>query len=242
MYKPKPIHRFESELVEVKDLTYNDKEFIFTVPEDFEFICGQFVSFLFEIEGKPLRRPYSICSSPYELGEKNVISYAITKVENGPGTTKLWNLTLGDKVNMMGPMGVFVLKDEFTENGMTFIGTGTGIAPFRSMIKELLNAGYEKPIRLFAGCRYLKTRLYHDEFVALSQKYPHFEYHSAVSQAETDHEHTTGRVTKLVEEFITKTDEGHFFMCGLYPMIKEVGSQLSGLGIPKERIHFERYD
>jgi len=74
------------------------------------------------------------------------------------------NLKEGDRVNVMAPMGHFFLKENAKEQDIVFVSTGTGIAPFRSMIPMLLAEDHFKTITLIAGYRHEEERLYHDGF------------------------------------------------------------------------------
>lgn len=251
MYRPYPIQKYEAELLDVIDLTPTDKEFVFKAPEmptdaegkvgNFGFHPGQFITFLFDHEGKPLRRPYSISSAPCEKH----IATCVKKVEGGPGTTMLWNLKIGDKVRAMVPLGVFTLREEHMQHNLVFIATGTGIGPFRSMIVQLLHDGFEKHVTLVAGVRHEDSILYADLFTDLADKHDNFTYISTVSQPTSEsYTGNVGRVGAMIEKHITQSDAGsHFFLCGLYDMIKTVGHQLTeDKQIPRTQIHFERYD
>jgi ferredoxin-NADP reductase len=243
MYKAKPILRFESQLLAVRNLTEFDKEFEFHVPPDFDFTPGQFATILFEHNGKPMRRPYSIASAPFETKLTNSIKLIVKKVENGPGTTMLWNLNVGDTVKMMGPLGVFVLKEEFMDGPLMFIATGTGIAPFRSMALHLKHIGFTHPITIVAGYRYAQNELC-SELKALSDNTFTCNYHVAISRPHESNptlEASARRVTDLELLRLAKNHK-QIFLCGLYDMIKDVGSELSKLRIERTRIHFERYD
>jgi ferredoxin-NADP reductase len=246
IYRAKPILRFESKLLKVTDLTSVDKEFEFSVPPEFTFTPGQFVTILFEKDGKPLRRPYSIASAPYETAQTQTVKLIIKKVEGGPGTTMLWNLAVGDTIRMMGPLGVFVLKEDFLDGPLLFIATGTGIAPFRSMALHLRHIGYTHKIAILAGYRYAQNELC-QELKSLSTKDFTCDYHLAISKP---HESTPPISTNILRPMRVSDPEllkiannyKHIFLCGLYDMIKDVGTQLTKQGIDRTKIHFERYD
>ena len=241
MPKPPKILRFESELKLIKDMTESVREFTFSTPTDFAFSAGQFITLLFDAQGKTIRRPYSIASSPNEM---EYIRLCIKRIDGGAGSAFLWNLHIGDKVKFIGPLGNFVAKKEQHNNPLFFISTGTGVAPFASMIADLLENGFLHPVTLICGFRH--DTLYHEQFLVLTKKYPNFLYKPILSRPRDDkqsQEIEHGRIQQIVErDIFTDDDDAQFYICGLNEMIKQTVSLLESKGIKKERIHFERYD
>ncbi|MFT7615350.1 MAG: ferredoxin-NADP reductase [Candidatus Woesearchaeota archaeon] len=239
MFKPKAIKRFESKLLSIVDTTPTVREFVFEAPADFVFTAGQFVTIFFNKGEDKFRRQYSIASSPTE----SQIKLCVKRVETGPGTEYLFNLKAEDVVDMMAPLGVFVLKEQSQSKDIVFIATGTGIAPFRSMIIDLLSKEYSHNIILLSGVRYENEILYHEEFTLLAEKHKKFSYHPIVSQPkEVSFEGETGRVQKLISEHVSENSPSHFYLCGLYAMIHESAKLLTKMGVKREQVFFERYD
>jgi len=235
---PPKVLTFESELIDLETLTKNVKHFTFSVPDGFSYEPGQFVSLLINNpEGKRIRRPYSIASSPME-GKS--IQLCLNLVSKGLASTFLFNLKKGDKVTFLGPMGKFVLKD--TNKDLIFIATGTGIAPFRGMIYHVLKQGNSYNILLLKCVRYEDEILYAKFFSALLEEYPNFRVHDIVSRPKESYDGKKGYVQDLIEEHLPKDYEGDFYLCGLWAMIHSCKDLLIKKGIAKERIHFERYD
>jgi len=241
MYKPPKITRFESTLIAVTDLTTSVKEFIFSVPQEFIFVPGQFATILFEADGKKYRRPYSIASTPDEAKQKNQIRLCIKEVSGGPGTVYLWSKKIGDKINMMGPLGVFVVKEEHKNGPLVLISTGTGVAPFTSIISDLLSNGFKHEIILFAGYRH--EPLYHAQLLELQNEYSNFKYTPILSQPiDTNWNGKRGRVQEHINAEIADGFAANYYICGLYEMIEQTARVLVNKKIPRENIHFERYD
>jgi len=233
----KMIKTWESEIEEVKQLTPTCKHIRLTLPEGKVFIPGQFVSVIFEHEGKTLRRPYSIASSP-KLKES---IECIIKIVEGPGSQMIESWKPGDKANLIGPMGPFTLKD--LDRTLCFISTGTGIGPFRSMINDLLENGHEGKIILIAGYRSEEDVLYTDEFMELAKNHNNFEYQETLSQPiNPSYKGEKGYVQEIVERNIPKDFKGDFYLCGLFKMIKETATLLAARNMPQNNIYFERYD
>ena len=158
------IKRFESELLDVKNLSPSVKHFKFKTYEGFDYNGGYIVSISIPSKDKKVKRLYSIASNP---SEKGFIELCIKYVEGGPASEYLFNLKKGDKVEMIGPFRTFFIKDK--GKNIVFISTGAGIAPFRSMLYDLLNENFEKKILMLNGYRYEDEVLYEDELKEFSK-------------------------------------------------------------------------
>ena len=231
------IHRFESDILKIEDLTPTVKNICISKPSDFKFSAGQFITLIFNIDGKDMRRAYSIASDP-SLGH---IELCIKKVEGGLACNFLHNMKKGDKIKTIGPAGRFILEGIEGED-IVFISTGTGIAPFRSMIFELLNLNYQGRIYLLNGFRYENEILYKKELAELSEKHSNFINYTIISRPSESYIGEIGRVQNLIQNHIAENFEGRFFLCGLSEMVNDVKLFLLSKGIPQTKIHCERYD
>ncbi|WP_073060644.1 FAD-binding oxidoreductase [Fodinibius roseus] len=144
--------------------------------------------------GRPHKlRLYSV-SSPTEGedGQPHLISTTVKRTieefDNnelylGVCSNYLADLQPGDKVRMTGPSGRrFLLPQNATDFNYVMFATGTGIAPYRGMIKELLKAGIENDIVLIFGCPYRTDLLYADYFEPLDEEHPNFHYLPHISR------------------------------------------------------------
>lgn len=100
----------------------------------------------------------------------------------------LADLQVGDAVHLTGPVGKrFLLPEDVSAHNYLFIATGTGIAPFRSMIGDLVDAGMPSSVDLIAGTPYETDLLYDDEFQGLTARFPEkMRYRTAISRNATD--------------------------------------------------------
>src|SRR3989338_369782 len=130
---------FLSKVLEIINLKNDIVYCKMSVPENFEFNAGQYLSIsVVDAEGKKIRRPYSIASSP---NHKGFIELCVKRVENGLASNFICNLKKGDVVEFLGPIGNFVINENSKKKDLIFISNGTGIAPFISMIPCLLESG-----------------------------------------------------------------------------------------------------
>lgn len=229
---------FQSTLLEVDKLSPTVSQFTFSVPLEFTFQPGQFVTMVFTIRGKQVRRSYSIASLPSLKGR---IELCIKHVEGGTASPLLFSMKVGESIRTLGPLGLFVVQDPMKD--AVFVSAGTGIGPYRSMIPSILENRGHAHISLIAGFKHEEEAIYQKEFEQLARSYDDFEYHPTLSKPKDQgFQGNVGRVQQLVDKQIPKGFKGDVYLCGMYDMVKEVTDQLLKKGINKEQIFAERYD
>jgi len=238
-------------VIRIEDATYNTKRFFIKVNEleSFNFKAGQFVTLDLPIhEQKNKRwRSYSIASWP---DGSNVYELLIVLLEGGAGTTYLFNeITVGSELTFRGAQGVFTLPENI-EKDLFFICTGTGIAPFRSMLyyMQLHNISH-KNLYLIFGCRTQEDLLYYEEMKELESKIENFSYMPTLSREGWDG--YKGYVHSLYEEICKKNNEAcedmqnlkpaSFYLCGWKAMIDDARQKIAALGYDRKAVHLELY-
>jgi CDP-4-dehydro-6-deoxyglucose reductase len=228
-----------AKVVKIEQQTKTTRRFFFEVPEleQFNFKPGQFVTLDLPIHEKPNKRwrSYSISSCP---NGTNKFELCIVLLENGAGTNYLFNqVEVGSEISFRGPAGVFTLPD-LLQNDVFLICTGTGIAPFRSMIHHIVNERIaHKNIHLIFGCRHFDDLLYADEFAELMKLDPDFYFYTAFSREQLNEGsrfQKAGYVHQIYED-ICNTMNGeeandsdpnlpqpaNFYLCGWRGMVDE---------------------
>lgn len=232
----------------IENETYNTKRYWIKIPDvsAFEFQPGQFVTLDLPIHEKPNKRwrSYSIASWP---DGTNVIELVIVLVEDGVATPYLFNeVHEGSELILRGPQGVFVLP-ETIDKDIFFICTGTGIAPFRSMLYDLRNHPVpHRDIYLIFGTRTQKDLLYMEEMRRLEQEVENFKYIPTLSRENWDG--CCGYVHAIYENLIhekmndsTDLPPALFYLCGWKNMIDEAKERIVKLGYDRKAIHQELY-
>jgi len=235
----------------IEDATYNTKRFFIKVNEldSFNFKAGQFVTLDLPIhEQKNKRwRSYSIASWP---DGTNVFELLIVLLEEGAGTTYLFNeVTVGSELTFRGAQGVFTLPENIDKD-LFLICTGTGIAPFRSILNYMyLHNIPHKNIYLIFGCRTQKDLLYHEEMLALEKKIENFNYMPTLSRE--GWEGHKGYVHSLYEQICKENNEAcedlqhlkpaSFYLCGWKAMIDDARQKIAALGYDRKAVHLELY-
>lgn len=186
--------------------------------------------------GRPRKlRLYSVASpSSGEEGKPHLISTTVKRtieeLDNndlylGVCSNYLANLQPGDKVKMTGPSGRrFLLPENAGDFNYVFFATGTGIAPYRGMIKELLENGVTNDIVLVFGCAYRTDLLYADYFEPLHEQYSNFYYLPHVSREARRPDGTKKYVqtclwdeSQLLDPLLSR-DNTLMYICGLKGM------------------------
>lgn len=229
----------EAKLVHKKQLTADVIELHFESNPPFHFEPGQFYSIVIPgagPSGRDLRRAYSIASHP----ENQLMELCVKVVEGGPGSQYLNNLKIGDTVKGMAPYGDFIFKTHHAKHVM-FIATGTGIAPFRSMIfSNVYRERTPASTTMLFGARDASDLLYTEDFVGkLGPK----SLVQALSRPIGEWKGAKGRVTDWLRanEDSIHWAETEFYLCGNGAMIDEVKLILQAHHVGKPSIHQEVY-
>jgi len=140
--------------------------------------------------------------------------------EQGLGPNYLFTKKAGEKIPFGGPNGHFCLHDDGQRN-ILFVATGTGIAPFRSMLFSLFERPITKTVTLFWGLRSEKDIYYQHELEAFARQHPNFFFVIALSRSQKTWGGAKGRVTQLVEK-IPAVDNLSVYICGNKRMVLDV--------------------
>lgn len=238
-----------------RDLTHDVFELKVERPEGMTFQAGQYISIVIPGAGpggRNLRRAYSIASAP----EWNEIELCIKLVDGGPGTTYLNSLQAGTEFEGQAPFGDFCLEHDQSAPCL-FIGTGTGLAPLRSMVLShewtskapvgfLLGVRAEQDIiypELFEADRPAPLRDHDHVKICLSRPTGHRNLGAASpdSASPGQGQYFTGRVTDYMRQMDWDFAKSHYYLCGSGAMIAEVKEWLGAKGVAKEQIHTEKY-
>ena len=140
---------------------WNDTLFSFTTTRDqgLRFENGHFVMIGLQVDGKPLMRAYSIASANYD----EYLEFFSIKVQNGPLTSRLQHLKVGDDILVSRkPTGTLIIHDLLPGKHLYLLGTGTGLAPFLSIIKDPEAYNRFEKVVLVHGVRQVDELAYQD--------------------------------------------------------------------------------
>lgn len=222
----------------------------FDVPAElrdrFAFKAGQHLTLRATIEGKEVRRNYSLCTAPAEQ------DWMVTVKRIGAGLFSNWvgdALKPGDTIDVMPPHGSFTAEFR-PENRRHLVGIagGSGITPVMSLIKTLLREEPNSRFTLLYGNKDSSSIIFLEALAALKDKHlGRFEIYHFLDQEEQDIELFNGMLDRArVEEAIAHLvpdaeDVDAWFICGPGPMMDAAEAALLDRNIAKERIHIERF-
>ncbi len=242
----------EAKLIERIEVAPGLASFVFEAQDQegkpagsFEFKPGQFVSFTAEIGGKPITRAYSLASAPGREEPDNRFELYLNLAPDGLFSHRLFAMSPGDTVQMRPPLGTFVLRQPPRDS--VFIATGTGIAPFRSIVQAHLNASSPRFTLLF-GARYESHLMYRAEFEDLAARFGQFRFWPVLSRPESrgltkpGWTGRTGHVQAHLEEALDGRRDVDVYLCGLKLMVDDVRARLKAAGFDRKQIFYEKYD
>ena len=244
-----PPPHFDARLVAARRLTPSVRELTFerVDREALVFQPGQWVSAFLPL-AEPLKRSYSIASPPDGSPRFEI---AVTRVQDGPGSSWLHRVEGGAVVPFMGPQGFFT-RPPSEGSPALMIATGTGFTPMRSMLRAAVAAGSIAPTWVLLGVRHEVDVLYADEMEALTREHPDIRFEVTLSQPTGGPggawKGRRGYVQAHVRELwdaMTALGRGtpHAYVCGLERMVGSVRSLLrKEMGLPRLVVHTERYD
>lgn len=227
---------------------WNDTLFSFTTTRSqaLRFKNGFFTMIGLEIAGKPLMRAYSIASANYE----EEMEFFSIKVPDGPLTSHLQNLKVGDKL-LVGakPVGTLITDNLLPGKNLYLLSTGTGLAPFMSIIKDLeVYEQFDKVI-LTHGVRWVSELAYQDR---IQNELPNSEFFGDIVRDKLIYYPTVtrepfrnqGRLTTLLANGKLAQDIGlpplnvetdRFMLCGSPAMLADLTELLDSLGFKESR-------
>jgi ferredoxin-NADP reductase len=207
----------------------------------FGFVPGQWLSVKTNTpDGEEMTRAYSIASPPSENGH---VALCLNRVEDGYMSNYLCGLGQGDVVTFQGPFGDFILRPPLRDT--VFIATGTGVAPFRSMLHWLLaesDRHQGNQFWLLFGARHQQDIYYREEFEQLGAQHANFHFLPTLSRAEADWNGLRGYVQQHLGEVVGMRTDMHAYICGLDKMVKANRQLLKSLGWDRTSIRYEKYD
>jgi CDP-4-dehydro-6-deoxyglucose reductase len=217
-------------------------QFDFEVPgrQEFHFTPGQFVSLLEKVDGKEITRAYSIASPR----GGNHFALCLNRVPDGVLSSFLFTLRPGEEVEMHEPLGYFTLRHP--ERRAVFVATGTGIAPFRSMLLDYLPKT-QPHITLLFGARHEQDLLYREDMERMAREFETFRFLPTLTRPNESWQGRTGRVQAHLDEALNLRGPEEIinidvYVCGLKEMVDDVRHELKRRGFDRKQIIYEKYD
>lgn len=239
-----PMPQYPVTLVGKTQLSENtlqlDFEFDGDSGKDFSFVAGQFVQFLIDTGEKVQKRSYSIACSPEAFEQTGRLEIALSFVEEGLATQLFQQAEPGLNLQMTGAFGVLTLPKDFSGQ-LVLAGTGTGIAPYRSMLPQLSQlAAQGVPVRVLMGVRHRNNLIYQQDFSAEKS----IDYRVCLSRENDTDENQKefkGYVQNQFAQLNLSPEQDLVYLCGNPGMIDSAAAELKEMGFPPKQVKREKY-
>ena len=236
------VQKLHAKLTDWKEIAPQVHHFEFEVPgvREFQFTPGQFVSVIEPMNGKEITRAYSIASPR----DGNRFALCLNRASDSDVSSYVFNLRRGEEIAIHPPLGHFTLRHPGRR--IVFVGTGTGIAPFRSMLMEHLPRT-QPQIHFLFGTRHESGLLYREQMERFEREYSGFHYLPTLTQPTEQWRGRSGRVHAHLDEALAlrvpeDKDDTDVYICGLKEMVSDVRADLKKRGFDRKQIIYEKCD
>jgi len=236
-----PIQEAVAEVVSNDYVTHDMRHLVLKLvePKEIAFWPGQYVDI--SIPGSDESRSFSMANvSSKESGQ---LEFVIRVYPDGQFSHFLdTKLAVGDRLDVVGPFGVFTLRDG-RDSDIVFVGGGAGMAPILSVLRSLAERGSARKTTFYYGARTQRDLCFEEELQALSDSLPNFRYVPALSEADGDEdwEGELGLITDIVQKHETDLAGTDSYVCGPPPMVEAAMDVLTSLGAPEKNIYYDKF-
>ena len=209
-------------------------------PIPFVFLPGQFLTFSAEIDGKRVRRSYTIASSAAQMA---YVDITIKREEEGIFSHYMHDkIVEGDPVDVTGPSGVFTFRGTEAES-LVLIGGGVGITPLMAVIRYLADIAWPRQIFLVYGARSTEEFIFREELEFRQRRMRNL--HVAATMSRSEGTSWMGAEGPITKEFLTQSVPDiatrHVHLCGPPGMMGAMKKLLAELGLPPEQVMTEAF-
>jgi len=216
---------------------------VFENPGAFAYEPGQFITIIKEVNGKKIRRAYSLCTTPFE---DEAPAVTVKRVEGGAMSNDLNDtVRVGDQLEIMEPMGMFTTQySQDSERNTVFFGGGSGITPLMSILRSVLMKEPKSKVSLVYGNRSEEYIIFRDLIKSLEEKYQdRFQVIHILESGETAY---SGRPSEQmileISEKLGVDSNTEVFICGPQPMMDLVALVMPKAGAKEENVRMESFE
>jgi len=232
-----PIQQAVAEVVSIKPVTHDMRHVVLKLiePTEITFFPGQYMDIA--VPGEAATRSFSMANTTSR--DSGQLEFVIKVYPDGLFSSFLDNrLSVGDRLDLTGPFGVFTLREGHDER-LVFVGGGAGMAPILALLRSMAERGINRRAVFYYGARTRKDLCFEDELRALEEALPNFRYVPALSEEEWQGE--TGLITDVVKRHEQNLKGAHAYVCGPPPMVEAAMAVLTQLGVAEKQIYFDKF-
>ena len=236
-----PIQQAVAEVVSNEAVTHDIRHLVLRLlqPKELTFFPGQYVDIA--VPGTETTRSFSMANTNSRDG--GLLEFVIKIYQGGVFSEFLdTGVTAGDQLNLVGPFGVFTLRDA-PDSDLIFLGGGAGMAPILSLLRSMAERGIDRKATYYYGARGARDLCFEDELKALAERLPRFSYVPALSEPapDDDWDGETGLITDVVERLEPTLGKTDAYVCGPPPMVEAALPLLEKLGVAPKRIYYDKF-
>ena len=236
-----PIQNAVAEVVSNEPVTHDMRHLVLKLvePQEIPFWPGQYIDIM--IPGTDATRSFSMANTSSK--ESGQLEFVIKVYPDGRFSHFLdTTLAVGDRLDVVGPYGVFTLRDG-RDSDLVFVGGGAGMAPILSVLRSLAEKGSTRKATYYYGARRKRDLCFEKDLAALEEAMPSFRFVPALSEPDHDEpwEGEVGLITDVVKRHETDLTEADSYVCGPPPMVEAAMEVLTALGAPAKRIYYDKF-
>jgi len=233
------LHIFDAHITAIIPATPSIHALRLAIPDaSFRFLPGQWVDLSIEIDGVTHTSGYSITTSPIHQG---AIELAIKASARHP--VARWvheRAAVGDRVRVSQGQGPFVYLPEMSDN-VVLIGGGVGVTPLLSIFRHVRDAALPTRVHLVYSVSDSREILFRDELEAAVRTHDNLHVSITVTQPDPNWHGLTGRIDPVKLHALDVPDDTLYYLCGPKGMVEDMSTLLHDLGVPMNRIIFEKW-
>jgi ferredoxin-NADP reductase len=233
------LHIFDAQIAAITPATPSIHTLRLAIPDAaFRFLPGQWVDLSIEVDGMTHTSGYSITTSPIHQGE---IELAIKASARHPVARWIHErAAVGDRVRVSQGQGPFVYLPEMSDN-VVLIGGGVGVTPLLSIFRHVRDAKLPTQVHLVYSVSDSREILFRDELEAAVRTHDNLHVSITVTQPDPAWHGLTGRIDPVKLHALDVPDDTLYYLCGPKGMVEDISTLLHDLGVPMNRIIFEKW-
>lgn len=230
-------------VAEIFDETPNVKTYRLTDPDGgklpFNYLPGQFITVTVVPKGVPVKRSYTIASSPTD---RDYCEITVKHEEKGTVSHYLHTqVHVGELLQLTGPSGQFTFTEKEGDS-VVLIAGGVGVTPMMSVIRYLTDRSWKGEMYFFYSCKNEAGIIFREEIAYLQKRHPNLKSCIIIDEAPAHQEqgYVIGRINKdLLVQRVPDLPSRRIHICGPKPMMEAVKQMLAELNVPKENVRTE---
>lgn len=235
-----PIQEAVTEVVSIDSVTHDMRHVVLKLvePTEIEFWPGQYVDI--SIPDSDATRSFSMANTSSK--ENGQLEFVIKVYPDGQFSSFLdTKLAVGDQLELVGPFGVFTLRDRDAD--IVFVGGGAGMAPILCLLRTLAERNSPRKATFYYGARTKQDLCFEDELRGLEESLENFTYVAALSEPDDsgDWDGEVGLITDVVRKHEMDLSDADSYVCGPPPMVEAAMGVLRELGASDKRIYFDKF-